>query len=167
MGCCGCGGYGADLCVAHECLFSRAHACRLIKTDRRQCASPFGWTDQPETHYACSLRRQVPGVPSANLAQPQDEEKDCEARPPHSPLLRREGGNNLFHLLGVGVIQILVCCVVLLCAVCCVVLCCVVWCCVVLCCVVWCGGCGGCGGVGGGWWEGQCVAHFVQLKSKN
>ena len=84
------GGGGADLCVAHECLSSRAHACRLIKTDQRQCASPFCWTDQPETHYACSLRRQVPGVPSANLIQPQVEEKDCEARPPHLPILRRK-----------------------------------------------------------------------------
>ena len=58
---------------------------QLIKID------PFGWTVQPEYPYACSLRRQVPGVPSANPTPPQVEEKDCEARPPHSFLLRRKG----------------------------------------------------------------------------
>ena len=55
-----------------------------------QCTSPFGWTDQPET--PGFLRRQVPGFPSAEFTQPQGEEKDCEARPPHPPLLRRKGG---------------------------------------------------------------------------
>ena len=35
------------------------------------------------------------------ITQPQGEEKDCEARPPHPPLLRRKGGRNLFHRLGV------------------------------------------------------------------
>ena len=56
-----------------------------------QCPGPFGWTEQPEAPYACSLRRQVPGVPSANLTQPQGEEKDCEARPPRSPSPSEEG----------------------------------------------------------------------------
>ena len=30
--------------------------------------------------------------PGAKLTQPRVEEKDCEARPPHRPLLRRKGG---------------------------------------------------------------------------
>ena len=64
---------------------------QLIKTDQCQCAGPFGWTVQPAPHYACCLRRQVPGVPCANITQPQVEEKDCEARPSHPPLLRRKG----------------------------------------------------------------------------
>ena len=42
--------------------------------------------------YACCLREQVPGVPKCKITQPQGEEKDCEARPPHPPLLRRKGG---------------------------------------------------------------------------
>ena len=42
--------------------------------------------------YACCLREQVPGVPKCKLTQPQGEEKDCEARPPHPQLLRRKGG---------------------------------------------------------------------------
>ena len=90
---CGGGGGGADLCVAHECLSSRAHSCKLIETDRRQCASPFGWTEQP----AKALCLLPPSAGSRrprvqNLTQLQVEEKDCEARPPHSPLLRRKGG---------------------------------------------------------------------------
>ena len=75
-------------------------ACMSVRTrtrmhltymDQRQRTGPFGWTDQPEPRDACSLRRQVPGVPSAKITQPQGEEKDCEARPPDSPLLRRKG----------------------------------------------------------------------------
>ena len=40
--------------------------------------------------YAYSLRRQVPGVPGANLNQPQGEEKGAEVRPPHPQLPRRQ-----------------------------------------------------------------------------
>ena len=29
---------------------------QLIKMDQCQCTGPFGWTDQPETPYVCSLR---------------------------------------------------------------------------------------------------------------
>ena len=36
-----------------------------------------------------------------HLTQPQVAEKDCEARHPHPPLLRRKGGRNLFHRLDV------------------------------------------------------------------
>ena len=79
-------------CSACMSVHTRTRLQLIKKMDQCQCTGPFGWTDQPETHYACSLRRQVPGVPSANLAQPQVEEKDCEARPPHPPLLRRKGG---------------------------------------------------------------------------
>ena len=100
------GGGGADLCLARKCLSNCAHSCKLTKTDRRQCASPFGWTVQPETPHACSLRRQVPGVPSAKLTQHQGEEKDCEARPTSSPSPTEEGRRNLLHLLGVGCLWI-------------------------------------------------------------
>ena len=65
---------------------------QLIKTDWRQCASPFGWTDQPERYKR----------PSAQITQPQGEEKDCEARPPQPPSPLEEGRRNIFHLLGVG-----------------------------------------------------------------
>ena len=76
-----------------SCLSARAKK----KWGQCQCTDPFGWTDQPEKPYACSLRRQVPGrPPEANLTQPQVEEKDCEARPPHLPLLRRKGGAIFF-----------------------------------------------------------------------
>ena len=76
----------------------RAREMQLIKTDQCQCTGPFGWTDQPESPYACCLRKQVPGIPRANLTQPQGEEKDCEGRPPHPPLPTdsEEGGRNLF-----------------------------------------------------------------------
>ena len=81
----GCGGGGADVWLfAHVCPCVYA-ACNESKMGQCQCAGPFGWTDQPETPYACSLRRQVPGVPGAKLTQPQGEEKDSEARPPHPP----------------------------------------------------------------------------------
>ena len=75
----------------------------LIKMGQCQCTDPFGWTDQPDKRpYALSLRRQVPGVPECkSFTQFQFEEKDCEARRPHPPLLRRKGGRNLFHRLGV------------------------------------------------------------------
>ena len=85
------GGGGADLCVAHECLSSRAHSCKLIKrTGASAPALSAGLTSQKKP-YACSLRRQVPGVPKCKkFTQPQGEEKDCEARPPHThSFLRR------------------------------------------------------------------------------
>ena len=42
------GGSGAEMCFVRKCQSSCAHSCKLIKTDRRQCASPFDWTVQPE-----------------------------------------------------------------------------------------------------------------------
>ena len=86
--CGGCGGCGADSERVWSCMLTRM---QLIKTDRCQCTGPFGWTDQSVLHYACSLRRQVPGVPSVNLTQPRVDEKDCDVRPPHSTLHRRKG----------------------------------------------------------------------------
>ena len=80
------------------CVSVHARQCHaLIKTDRRQCACPAsalvpstGLTSRKKP-YALSLRVQVPGVPRCKITQPQGEEKDCEARPPFSPLLRRKG----------------------------------------------------------------------------
>ena len=57
------------------------------------CVALLKWTDQSATpRYACSLRRQVRGVPSANLTQPRVEEKDCEVRPPHLLSFGGRGG---------------------------------------------------------------------------
>ena len=76
------------------------HACAPCNEIKRTSASALAL--RPETPYACSLRRQVPGIPNGKITQPRGEEKDCEARPPHSPLRRKGGGRNLFHLFGVG-----------------------------------------------------------------
>ena len=65
---------------------------QLIKPDQCQCTGRFGWTDQPETPYACSLRERSRRPQVQIITQPQGEEKDCEARPPHPSLLRRKGG---------------------------------------------------------------------------
>ena len=59
---------------------------------QHQCASPFGWTDQPDLPTPAPSEGRFQASPVANLTQPQVEEKDCEARPPHSPILRRKGG---------------------------------------------------------------------------
>ena len=53
--------------------------------------------------YACSLRRQVPGVPSANHIQPQVEEKRLRGKPTsHPPLLRRKGGRGGGRFLSIS-----------------------------------------------------------------
>ena len=71
------GVYDTHVC---PCVPTRVHA--ILKTDRRQCASPFGWTVQPETPYACAFESRFQASPRCkNLTQPQVEEKDCEARP--------------------------------------------------------------------------------------
>ena len=59
---------------------------QLIKTDRRQCAGPFGWTVQPAPHYACCLRVQVPGVPRCKkFTHTQGEEKRLRGTPTSLP----------------------------------------------------------------------------------
>ena len=88
------GGGGADTVYGVRVCPCTPTIMQIIKMDQCQCTGPFGWTDQPETSHACSLRRQVPGVSSAKLTQPQGEEKDCEARPLHLPLLRRKGAQS-------------------------------------------------------------------------
>ena len=92
-GCCD-GGGGADGAITKTCLSMSTHACNEFK--KRAGASALvpsaGLTSRKKGPYACSLRRQVKGVPSANL--PKAREKDCEARPPHPPLLRRKGRAN-------------------------------------------------------------------------
>ena len=95
--CCGGGGGGADVehCV---CVRSYMQAHALNQMGQCQCTNPVGWTDQQEKPYACSLRKQVPGVPKANLTQPQVEEKDCEARPPSLPPLLRRKGSAIFSI---------------------------------------------------------------------
>ena len=47
-GCGGCGGCGADVVYDVRVYPCTPTVMQLIKTDRRQCSSPFGWTDQPE-----------------------------------------------------------------------------------------------------------------------
>ena len=67
----------------------------LIKMGQCQFTDPFGWTVQPAKK---TLRLFPPKAGSRRpqgqkiITQPQGEEKDCEARPPRSPLLRRKGG---------------------------------------------------------------------------
>ena len=52
------------VCMTRMSVHACQRSCKLIETDRRQCASPFGWTDQPENPLRLfSFRRQVPGVP--------------------------------------------------------------------------------------------------------
>ena len=70
----------------HPC--ARVHLIKKANTN--VLASSAGQSSRKP--YACSLREQVPGVPRCKITQPQGEEKDCEARPPHPPLLRRKGG---------------------------------------------------------------------------
>ena len=77
-GVCGGGeeGRGRGVCVVVVVMVVRTEFCtctsvhtrtrmQLVKMDQCQCTGPFGWTDQVETPYVCSLRRQVPGVPGA------------------------------------------------------------------------------------------------------
>ena len=94
-----------DGAITKTCLSMSTHACNEFKNRAGASApAPSAGLTSRKKPYACSLRRQVPGVPSANLTQPQTqgEEKDCEAHPPHPPLLRRKQRSNLFHRLGVG-----------------------------------------------------------------
>ena len=68
--------------------------------DQCQRTSPFGWTVQPEKDpKPVPYEGRFQASQAQNLTQPQVEEKDCEARPPHPP---SEEGGNLSHLLGVG-----------------------------------------------------------------
>ena len=95
-------------CALRVCLSIRASSMQLIKMDWRQCTSPFGWTDQPEPPPLSPLPMPVASEsrfqasPDQTSPNPQGEETDCEARPPHPPLVRKKGERNLFHLLGVG-----------------------------------------------------------------
>ena len=92
------------LCIRRVCLSIHANGCNELNRAGASAPAPSAGLTSRKKPYACSLRRQVPGVPSANLTQPQlqGEEKDCEAHPPHPPLLRRKQRSNLFHRLGVG-----------------------------------------------------------------
>ena len=66
---------------------------QLIKMGQCQCTDPFGWTDQPDNRpYALPSECRFEASPGATThTQFQVEEKDCEARRPHSPLLRKKG----------------------------------------------------------------------------
>ena len=90
-GCGGCGGCGADVVYDMRVYPCTPTVMQLIKkASTSVLASSAGLSSRQP--YACCLREQVPGVPKRKLTQPQGEEKDCEARPPHPPLLRRKGG---------------------------------------------------------------------------
>ena len=75
----------------HVCLSIRASCVQLIKKGQCQCTSPFGWTDQPEKPAPVPSEGSFQAFPKQNLTQPQVEEKDCEARPPHLPSPTEEG----------------------------------------------------------------------------
>ena len=78
----------------HTRVSGDTHACvQSIKLDLCQRTSPFGWTVQPEKTLSLFPTKAGSRLSQAQiLTQPQVEEKDCEARPPHLPLLRRKGG---------------------------------------------------------------------------
>ena len=73
------------------CLSIRASCVQLIKMDQCQRTGPFGWTDQPENPKPVPSEGRFQASPVKKFTQPQGEEKDCEARPPRLPLLRRKG----------------------------------------------------------------------------
>ena len=79
------GGGGADCPITKTCLTMSTHAFKsnLKWTSASALVPSAGLTSRKKETYVCSLRRQVPGIPSANLTQPQGEEKGCEARRPH------------------------------------------------------------------------------------
>ena len=88
-----CGGGGADVWLyAHVYPYVHAACNELKKWASTSVLAPStGLTSRKKPH-TCSLRRQTPSVPDGKITQPRVEEKDCEARPPHPPLLRRKGG---------------------------------------------------------------------------
>ena len=89
------------MCYARMSVHARTRM-HPIKTDQSQCTGPFGWTDQLKPRYACSLRKQVPGVPSAKSPNPKARKKKLRGTPTSPPLLWRKGERNLFRLLGAG-----------------------------------------------------------------
>ena len=89
------------VCFTSVSDHSRARM-QQIKMGQCQCTDPFGWTDQPEPPTPVPSEGRFQASPMQTITQPQGEEKDCEARPPHPPSPSEEGGRNLFHLLGVG-----------------------------------------------------------------
>ena len=78
--------------VVRACLSMRTRMHPIDMDQRDSALVPSAGLTSRKNPYAWFLRRQVPGVPGANLTQLHGEEKDCEARPPHPPLLRRKGG---------------------------------------------------------------------------
>ena len=58
------GGEWCGQIVTRRSLSISAHACTQLKTDQRQCTSPFGWTDEPKptTPVACGSRFQASPV---------------------------------------------------------------------------------------------------------
>ena len=97
------GGGGADY-VYDVCVCPcTPTVMQRIKPDRRQCTSPFGWTDQPEKTLllfppkAGSKRPQCKPHPTPSRG------KRLRGTPTSLPTPSEDGGRNLFHLLGVGV----------------------------------------------------------------
>ena len=70
---------------------------QLVKMDKCQCTGPFGWTDKPEKALRPFSPKPSSWRPWCKTHPTQVEEKDCEARPPHLPLLRR-GGCAIFSI---------------------------------------------------------------------
>ena len=91
---CGGSGGGSDVWLyAHVCPCMYA-ACSELKMGQHQCASPFGWTDQPEPP--------TPYPPKAG-SRPNPKSRKKIARLAYlTPTPSEEGERNLFHLLSVG-----------------------------------------------------------------
>ena len=89
----GCGGGGgADVVCSKRFWSCKLTRMQLFKWAGASAPTPSAGLTSRQKPYAFSLRKQVPGVPKCkHLTQLQVEEKDCEARQPHPPLLRRKG----------------------------------------------------------------------------
>ena len=93
----GCGGRWWCGPWDHKRVSGDTLACvQRIKWASASALAPSAGLSSRKKTYACSLRRQVPGVPKHKSSP------NRKSSPPHPPLLRRKGGRNLFHLLGVG-----------------------------------------------------------------
>ena len=87
-GCGGIGGSAADR-VYDTHLWPCAPTC--VRELKRTSASPFGWIVQPEHPYACSLRRQVPGVGSGVYHPTPSRGKRLRGSPASPPTPSEEG----------------------------------------------------------------------------
>ena len=88
--CCCCGGCGADLGITCVSLVIRTHACTELNGLAASALAPSAGLTSRQKSYACSLRRQVPGVPRCKTHPTPSRGKRLRGSPT-SPPLRRKG----------------------------------------------------------------------------